>query len=238
MTFVQHLDELRTRLLRSIVALLLAVTVAMIFYKDLIVIATLPHYRAMDWLSIPGQFIILTHGGSVGSVMKLACIVGLFFASPYIARQLWGFVAAGLYPDEKKYVGAFAPASFLLFILGCVFGYFILIPYSLYAMVTMMPLDKVQPVFSIGEYLSLFLTLTILVGAIFELPLLMVFFAKTGLLSPARYRSWRKHAIVANVIGGAVIAPPDLLSMLVFVLPLIVLYEAGILASAFALRLR
>ena len=119
-----------------------------------------------------------------------------------------------------------------------VLGYFLLIPYSLYAMVSMMPLDKIEPIVNIGDYLNLVLTLTILVGAIFELPLLMVFFAKTGLLAPAQYRSWRKHAIILNVIGAAVIAPPDLLSMLVFVLPLIVLYEAGILASALALRLR
>jgi Tat protein translocase TatC len=238
MTFVQHLDELRTRLLRSIVALLLAVVVAMFFYKDLISIATLPHYRAMSWLGMPGQFISATHCGPVGGVMKLACIVGLFFASPYIARELWGFIGAGLYRDEKRYVKAFAPASFLLFLLGCVFGYFVLIPYALYAMVTAMPLDKVQPVFNIGDYLGLVMTLTILVGAIFELPLVMVFLAKIGLLTPGQYRSWRKHAIVANIVAAAVIAPPDLLSMIVFVLPLLVLYEIGILASALALRLR
>src|SRR6185503_5184581 len=129
---VQHLDELRTRLLRSIWALLVAVVVAMFFYKDLIDLATIPHYRAMSWVGRPGRLIINCHVSAVGSVMKLACIVGLFFASPYIARELWGFVASGLYRNERKYVKAFAPASFLLFLLGCVFGYFILIPYALY----------------------------------------------------------------------------------------------------------
>ena len=110
MTFVQHLDELRTRLLRSIVALLVAIVVSMFFYKGLIDLATLPHYRAMSWVGVGARFIIIDLAGTVGAVMKLAAIVGFFFASPYIARELWGFVSAGLYRDERRYVKAFAPA--------------------------------------------------------------------------------------------------------------------------------
>jgi len=234
MTIVQHLDELRTRLLRSIWALLIAVVVAMVFYKELIEVATLPHFRAMGWLGLPARFITGTLEGSVGAVLKLSCIVGLFVASPYIARELWGFVAAGLYRDEKRYVKAFAPASFLLFILGCVFGYFILIPYALYGMVTMMPLDKVEPVLNIGDYLGLVLTLTILLGLVFQLPLVMTFFTRIGVVPPARWRSWRKGAIVANIVLAAFLAPPDLLSMIVFVLPLLVLYEIGVWCARLA----
>lgn len=236
MTIVQHLDELRTRILRSLAALLVAVTGATVFYKDLIDVATLPHYRAMSWMGKEAGFILGPIGGSVGAVMKLACIVGLFFASPYIARELWGFVASGLYPEEKRSIRAFAPASFLLFLLGCVFGYFILIPYALYAMVTMMPLDQVEPIVNIGDYLGLVLTLTILLGAVFQLPLVMVFLSKIGVATPARWRSWRKGAIVANVVFAALVAPPDLLSMTVFVLPLVVLYEAGLGCASLASR--
>ena len=144
MTFVQHLDELRTRLLRSIYALLAAITVSMFFYKTLINVATLPYFRAMSWVGGVGpKFMMVEVGGSVGAVMKLAAIVGFFFASPYVARELWGFVAAGLYRHERRHVKAFAPVSYLLFVLGCVFGYFLLIPFALYAMVRMMP--KTQP---------------------------------------------------------------------------------------------
>jgi Tat protein translocase TatC len=234
MTIVQHLDELRTRLLRSIWALMLAVTVAMIFYKDLLDVATIPHIRAMSWLSKTATFSLVDLMGSVTAIMKLACIVGLFVASPYIAREMWGFVAAGLYRDEKRYVKAFAPASFLLFLLGCIFGYFVLIPYSLYAMVSMMPLDKVQPMLDIGNYLGLVLTLTILLGLVFQLPLVMTFFSKIGLVPPTRWRSWRKGAVVGNVVLAAVLAPPDLLSMVIFVLPVIVLYEAGVVCASLA----
>jgi len=234
MTIVQHLDEFRTRLLRSIWALLIAVTVAMIFYKDLIDVATIPHVRAMGWLGKTASFSLSDLMGSVGAIMKLACIVGLFVASPYLAREMWGFVSAGLYRDEKRYVKAFAPASFLLFLLGCVFGYFILIPYALYAMVSMMPLDKVQPIIDIGNYLGLVLTLTILLGLVFQLPVVMTFFTKIGLVESARWRSWRKGAIVGNIVLAAVLAPPDLLSMGIFVLPLLVLYEAGVVCASLA----
>jgi len=233
MTFVQHLDELRTRLLRCIGVLLVAVVVSMVFFRDLISIATIPHYRAMSWLGSGAGF-IMGGFGSVGAILRLSAIVGLFFASPYVARELWGFVSAGLYRDERRSVAAFAPVSFLLFILGCVFGYFLLIPYALYAMVMMMPLDKVAPVLGIGEYLGFVLTLTIILGLIFQLPLVMVFLTKIGLVPSRRYRGWRKHAILANIVGAAVLAPPDLMSMAVFALPMLILYEIGVWCSLWA----
>jgi len=232
MTFAQHLDELRRRLLRSIVAVVAAVTVAMIFYKDLINVAILPHEQAMSWLGKSAGFIISNIIGSAGAAMKLSCIIGLFVASPYVARELWGFVAAGLHRDEKRYVTAFAPVSFLLFILGCVFGYFLLIPYTLYAMVQMMPLDKVQPLVNIGDYLSLVMTLTILLGVLFQLPLIMTFLSTLGLVTPNRWRRWRRGAILGNVVLAALIAPPEVQSMVVFALPLLLLYEVGVWCSA------
>jgi sec-independent protein translocase protein TatC len=233
MTLVEHLDELRTRLLRCVGVLLIAVLIAMAFYKDLISLATLPHYRAMCWVGSGARFILLGFG-SVGAVMKLSAIVGFFFASPYIARQLWGFVSEGLYRHERRHVAAFAPVSFLLFILGCVFGYFLLLPYALYAMVTMMPLDKIEPVLGIGEYLGFVLTLTIVLGLIFQLPMVMVFLTKVGLVPSRSYRDWRKHAIVANIALAAVLSPPDLMSMAVFALPLLILYELGVWCALWA----
>jgi len=234
MTFAQHLDELRTRLLRSIVALLGAVTLSMIFYKELLDVACIPHLRAMSWLGRSGGFIIDSFPGAVGAIMRLSCIVGFFVASPYVARELWGFVAAGLYREEKRYVRAFAPISYLLFVLGCVFGYFLLIPYALYAMVGMMPLETVQPIVSIGEYLRLVMTLTILLGTLFQLPLLMVLLSKLGLVAPPRWRAWRRAAILGSVVLASLLAPPDPQSMLVFALPLLALYEVGVWSSRLA----
>jgi sec-independent protein translocase protein TatC len=172
--------------------------------------------------------------GSVSAIMKLSAIVGFFFASPYIARELWGFVSAGLYPQERRYVVAFAPISFLLFVLGCVFGYFLLIPYALYAMVTMMPLDKIAPVLGIAEYLGFMMTLTIILGLVFQLPLVMVFLTKVGVVPSRSYRGWRKHAILANIVFAAVLSPPDLMSMAIFALPMLILYEIGVWCSVWA----
>jgi len=233
MTLVEHLDELRTRLLRCIGVLLVAIVISMAFYRDLISLATIPHYRAMSWVGSGAGFIMVGFG-SVGAIMKLSVIVGFFFASPYIARELWGFVSAGLYVRERRYVVAFAPISFLLFVLGCVFGYFLLIPYALYAMVTMMPLDKIAPVLGIGEYLGFVLTLTIILGLVFQLPLVMVFLAKIGIASSRSYRGWRKHAIVANIVLAALLSSPDLMSMGVFALPMLILYEIGVWCSFWA----
>jgi Tat protein translocase TatC len=188
----------------------------------------------MTWAHVGTRFICIDLTSTMGSIMKLPTIVGFFFASPIIARELWGFVAAGLYARERKYVRQFAPTSFLLFLLGCVFGYFLLIPYALYAMVAMLPSGKVDPVLGLGEYLGLFLTLTIVLGLVFQLPLVMVFLSKVGLVPSRNYRGWRKHAIVANIVFAAVLSPPDLMSMAVFALPLLVLYELGVWCSLWA----
>ena len=121
-------------------------------------------------------------------------------------------------------------------LLGCVFGYFILIPYSLYAMVQMMPLDKVQPLVNIGDYLRLVLTLTILLGLVFQLPLVMVFLTKVDLVPARSWRSWRRAAILGNVVLAAILAPSDPQSMLIFALPLLVLYEVGAGCASLASR--
>jgi len=230
MTFGEHLDELRTRLLRSIAVLLAAVVVAMVFYRELVEIITLPHFRAMEWCGLSrdhARLLATTFGGPILGAMKLAVVAALFVTAPYIAAQIWGFVAAGLYRDEKRLVVRFAPASYLLFVLGCVFGYFLLVPYALYGMARMMPREHLQLLFSFTDYLGLVLTLTILLGIVFQLPLVMVFLSTTGLVRASSWSAWRRRAIVANLVAAAVLSPPDAISMLVFAVPLLVLYEIG-----------
>lgn len=230
MTIGEHLEELRARLVRSIAVLLAAVVVAMCFYRELVEIVTLPHFRAMEWCGLPREHALLfskSYTDPVMGAMKLAFIAAFFVAAPYIAVQIWGFVASGLHRAEKKYVVRFAPVSFLLFVLGCVFGYFLLVPYALYGMARMMPREHLQLLFSFGDYLGLFLTLTLLLGAVFQLPLVMVFLSATGLVRARSWSSWRRHAIVANLAVAAAISPPDAISMLIFAVPLLLLYEVG-----------
>jgi Sec-independent protein secretion pathway component TatC len=103
-------------------------------------------------------------------------------------------------------------------------------------MASMLPMDQVQPIYSFSEYLDLVSTMTILLGAIFQLPLLMVLLSRLGLVRPATYRRWRRNAVVANLVLAGILSPPDLLSMFVFAVPLLALYEVGALAAWVAVR--
>lgn len=231
MTFVEHLEELRARLLKAVIALLVAVTLAFVFYRELVEVATLPHFRAMRMLGIDATLVAESYTAPIHAMMLLAFTVGTFFASPVIFHQAWGFIRSGLYEHERRWVRLFAPVSFLLFVLGCMLGYFILIPYVLFGMASLLPLDKVQPLFALGDYLTLFLTLTIALGALFQLPLVMVFLSRIGLIAPWSYGRFRKHAMVGSLLAASFLAPGDPLSLLLMAAPPLILHEVGIGAS-------
>lgn len=236
MSFGAHLEELRTRLFRSILALLLTTSVALACHKDLLAIATIPHMRAIALIDPPPAgcvFIAMTYVGPVSGLIKLALLAGLFFASPVIGWQVWRFVGAGLYPNERRWALSFGLCSFLLFLMGCVAGFFCLIPYTLYGLATMLPFDRVQPTFEIQGYLNLVMTLTVALGGVFQLPLLMAFLTRIGLVEPRSWGAWRRHGIVGNIVLAAVLAPGDPLSLAAFAAPLLLLYEAGVLAARF-----
>lgn len=236
MSFGAHLEELRRRLFRSILALAVTTSVAFAFHKDLLSIAVIPHYRAHalfdppppGWVFFSGDFV-----GPVASLMKLSLLVGLFFASPVVGWQVWRFIGAGLYARERRWALIFGACSFLLFLLGCAAGYVCLIPYTLYGLASMLPLDRVQPAFSIAAYIDLVMTLTVALGGVFQLPLAMAFLTRIGLVEPRSWGRWRRHGIVANVVLAAVLGPGDPLSLLAFAAPLLLLYEVGALAARF-----
>jgi sec-independent protein translocase protein TatC len=206
----------------------------MFFYQPLVTFITRPHFKAMELLKVPAQeskFLSSTYTGPVMSMMMLTFLIGIFLASPFIGYQIWAFVSAGLYKNERKYVLAFAPVSFLLFCAGCVAGYLYLVPLALYSLASMLNTDIVSPTYSFSEYLSLVTKLTVILGAVFQLPLLMVFFAKIGLVHPSTYNKWRRAAIIANVVFAALITPADVMTMLLVMVPLLLLYEIGVVCS-------
>jgi sec-independent protein translocase protein TatC len=234
MTFGEHLEELRSRLFKSIVALLVSIMGSMFLYQPLVTFITRPHFKAMQLLNIAekdSKFLSSTYTGPVVSMMMLTFIIGLFFASPIIGYQIWAFISAGLYKNERKYVLAFAPVSFGLFCIGCICGYLYLVPLALYSLAKMLDTSIVSPTYSFSEYLSLVMKLTIMLGGIFQLPLIMVFFAKIGLVQPSTYNKWRRAAIIFNVIFAALITPADVMTMLLVMVPLLLLYEVGVVCS-------
>jgi sec-independent protein translocase protein TatC len=242
MSFGEHIEELRGRLIKSIAVLLVAIVVSMVYYGKLVEFILRPHFWAMGRLfPLADPMTFRPMSGSYGSpiiaVMKLSFIVSLFVASPVIGYQLWAFVGAGLYKNEKKWVVRFAPISFLLFLTGCAFGYFVLVPYALYGLANAMDSTLLDPTkINFSDYLSLVMTLTIILGGVFQVPLLMVFFAKMGLVHPSSYNKWRRHAIVVNLVFAAIVTPADIFTMIIVAIPMLILYEIGVLVSYLVAR--
>lgn len=245
MTFGEHIEELRGRLLKSVVFLMVAAVVSLFFYDQLVWFITRPHVTAMESLKKsleekgirPNELEFkLMAGGYAAPViatMKLGFIIALFVSSPWIGYQMWAFISAGLYRHERKYVVLFAPISFALFASGCAFGYLFLVRVCLMGLAKtgMAGGDVLSAQYVFSDYLNLVTTLTILLGAVFQLPLIMVFLSKIGLVAPPTYNKYQRLAILCNLIGAAFIAPPDVISMCVVAIPMILLYEIGVVAA-------
>jgi len=240
MTFGEHLEELRWRLFKSVLALVVAFAASIFFYKDLVKIVVRPHFRAMNLLGVTGENAQLMSGaytGPIWAVMKLSFIVAIIVASPVIAWQIWKFISAGLYPKERKYVHYYAPVSMGLFLAGIAFGYFILVPYGLFGMAEMMKIDVITPRYMFADYLDLFMVLTVMTGLIFQLPLVMLFITSIGLATAKSWLKWIRFAVVGIFVVSALITPsPDAFTQCLMALPLFGLYLLGILLSAFVGR--
>ena len=246
MTLGEHLEELRGRLWKAIVAIILCFGVAIYFYKDLTTFICVPHFQAMERLSDgenspedafdPADWKLLSgsYTAPISAVLKLAFIVSLFLSSPFVAYQIWKFISAGLRRTERGFAYIFGPSSFLLFVMGCAFGYIILIPFTLYGLSRVLKIDVISPMYTFSEYLTLVMTLTIIMGAIFQMPLLMLFFSKVGIFTARQYNQFRRYSIVGNFVLAAILSPADVLSMIVMVIPLLVLYEVGVLLAFLA----
>lgn len=245
MTFGEHIEELRGRLLKSVVFLMIATVTSLFFYDQLVWFITRPHVSAMQSLRADMEkkgiktndleYKLITGGytAPVLATMKLGFIIALFVSSPFIGYQIWAFISAGLYKHERKYVVLFAPISYALFTLGCAFGYGFLVRFCLLGLARTGMADGrvLSPQYVFADYLNLVTTLTIILGAVFQLPLVMVFLSKIGLVAPSTYNKYQRLAILCNLIASAFIAPPDVISMVVVAVPLILLYEIGVLAS-------
>ncbi|MCA8959898.1 MAG: twin-arginine translocase subunit TatC [Planctomycetes bacterium] len=170
------------------------------------------------------------------SYLKVCFLVGLLLGLPWITIEMWRFVAAGLYPKERRAVAPFIPLSLLGLVLGGVFAYTVIVPIGLTYLGSYGSQDLVEPTFRLSDYISLVTTLMVGMGLVFQLPLVMVFAARAGFASPEIYRRYRKYAIVGSLILASFLTPPDVVTQLLMGGPLILLYEVGILVSAWLAR--
>lgn len=231
MTFGEHLDELRSRLLRAVGATLVALVVTSIYASELMRVVTAPFQRVMRELHFDPTLKLSGPTQGFVTYFKISLMAALAVAAPVWLHQLWAFVAAGLYEKERRPVRRYFPLSLALFAGGTLFGYFVLLPIGLRYLMTFADADLVQNWTGMSEYLSLFFTLTLLLGATFELPVVMLGLAKAGIVGSQGFRKRRRLVILGIFIVAGVVTPPDPITQSLVAIPLCGLYELGILGA-------
>ncbi len=227
-TLVDHLGELRTRLINS--AWIIALSTGACFYFSQQIFDFL---RSPAAPYLPGGGLVFTGpADKFIAHIKLSFFAGIVFSCPFWIYQIWKFVAPGLYSKEKKYTVGFIISGTVLFITGISFAYFLALP-AAFKYLFNFGGDVDKPMITIDQYLSFFVWSTMMFGAAFELPLIIVLLGMLGIVNQKLLREKRRYAIVALSTISALITPPDLLSMLMMLGPMIVLYEISILIVGF-----
>lgn len=231
MGFLDHLEELRTRIVQSVLAVLISAIVAG-FFADFLVKQVL----LAPLLKVGLKPQVLTPYGIMLTYMQVVLVVGIIAAMPVILYHLWKFVAPGLLPHERKYAFRIVFFTTFCFMSGILFAYFILVPTALTFFSTF-GTDVFELNIAINEYISFMLSLILGAGLVFELPMITYFLSKFGIVTPQLMRKFRKHAIVAILVISAIITPtPDMLTQSLLAAPMILLYEISIFISMFAQR--
>ena len=242
MSFLDHFDELRKHLFR--VALIVTVVTIFVFTQKSFVFDTVIFgllnkdfitYKIFCGLSDitcfdPGQIRPITRELSEQLTvhLKISFFIGLILAFPIILHELWKFIKPGLYATEIKATRGMVLSATLLFYFGCLFGYFIIAPLSICFLAAYTVSDKVENTATLTSLVDSMTMYSISTGIVFELPILVFFLSKLGIMGPEFMRTYRRHAIVIISIVSAIITPPDVTSMILVMLPLMALYEASI----------
>lgn len=227
---LEHLAELRKRLVRCLLAVVVGFAACYAFAEQLLAVLLKP---LMDVLPKGSTLIATTLPEKFFTVMKLALVCGAFVVSPYIFYQLWKFVAPGLYKEERKIIIPVAVASAVCFVGGALFGYYVVFPFGFKFFVDYAA-DYITIMPTISAYFSLAVTLLFAFGLIFELPVFIFFLTSLGLVSTKALRKFRRWAILLSFVVAAILTPtPDAVNQLLMAGPMCVLYEVGIWVSWF-----
>ncbi len=251
MSFLEHLEELRKRLFRAVVGIVVGVIV-IIYFHDFVVNDVIMGPRKADFITyrafcswshkmgLEEQLCLApptltlqstTMSGNMNADILICLVGGMIIAFPFVFFQLWGFIKPGLKEREINAVRGIVFYVSTLFFAGVAFGYFLLAPLSIQFLGNYQFAD-VQNNATILSYLKLTTSLVFGTGLIFQLPILVYFLAKIGLISSAFLRKYRKHAFVVNLIVAAILTPPDVTSQLLVALPILLLYEISIIVAS------
>jgi sec-independent protein translocase protein TatC len=231
-TLISHLLELRSRLLRAMIAVLIAF-LPCAYYSN----------QIFDWLSTPlvsklppGQKLIATTvTATFTAPLKLSLVAGLLIAMPYVLYQVWAFVAPGLYRKEKRFAMPLLASAILLFYLGVAFSYFFVFPLVFRFFIATTP-HNVQLMADVTNYLQFALTLFVAFGVAFETPVAVVLLVLTDLVTLQKLRAVRGYVLIVVFIVAAILTPPDVMSQTAMAIPMYLLYEGGILFAAILQR--
>src|SRR3954454_21897175 len=227
MSFLEHLEELRTRIFHSLAALAVGMGICWWFHQTLFAYMQKPIMDVLRQNGLPQKLVYLTPAEPFNLYLKVSALAGLFLTSPYVLYQVWLFISPGLYRKEKKYAIPFMISTIFLFSAGGYFAYRIVYPAALDFLVRFG--RQFTPMITIHEYTDLFLTVTLGLGLVFEMPILVFFLALMGVISAGwMWRNIRYAVLGIFIVAGALAPTPDVSSMIIFASPMLVLYGISI----------
>mgnify|MGYP004509107245 CR=1 FL=1 len=235
MTFWDHLDVLRGTLFRSALAIVCTGVILLCFkgflFDDVVLAPTRPDFWLYRWMHLPFSMALINTDISAQFFihLKVSFICGFIISFPYVCYEIWMFVAPALYPSEKSSVRkAFGFAS-VLFYIGLAIGYYLILPITLNFFQGYTVSDEVLNTITIDSYISMFMSMVLLFGIVFEFPVLIAVLNRMGIVTRDSLRKYRRYAVVAILIVAAIITPADPFSMLIAAAPLYLLYELSVL---------
>ncbi len=231
MTFLEHLEELRWRIIYSLIGLAVGTIVCWIFIDFLVNnVLLLPAKKAGVELQNLKPF------GQLMLFFEVAIVGGVILSLPNIFYQFWKFISPALKRKERKYISAIVAFSTLCFLIGIVFAYFVMLPLSL-KFAAQFGSAQIKNIFAIDEYMSIIISIMLGSGIVFELPMISFFLTKLGILKPAFMKKYRRHAIVIIFIAAAFLTPgTDPVSQIILAVPLILLYEISVIICKLAVK--
>ncbi len=230
--FISHLIELRSRLIRSIIAVLAVFLCLVNWARDIYSLLAQPMLAALPQ---GGHMIATDVAGAFFVPMKVTLMLSFLIALPYVLYQAWSFVAPGLYAKERKMTAPLLVASVVLFFCGMSFAFFVVFP-TVFTFVNKFAPEGVSVMTDIDKYLTFVLTTFLAFGMTFEVPVIVIVLVKAGIVSIAKLKEVRSYVIVGAFVISAIFTPPDVLSQFLMAIPLCLLYEAGIIAASIMVK--
>ncbi|MBV9762206.1 MAG: twin-arginine translocase subunit TatC [Acidobacteriaceae bacterium] len=233
MSFMEHLEELRARLIKALGGVVVAFLLSLTFCKPLWDVVVAPAVIALKTLHLNPQLVAITPTEQFNVIyLKLPLLVSLFLGSPWVLYQVWAFISPGLYKRERRWAVPFILSTAGLFIAGGCFAYFVVFRFGLEFLLGIGRDIHVAPMVSINEYFDLFVNVTLGVGLVFEMPVIIFFLTLLRLASPRFLLRHSRYAVLGITILAAVVTPtPDVFNMMIFAVPMVMLFFIGVFAS-------